>query len=117
MLGTSRERMIPSVISRHRPVQIRSSANHYRYPPFQGWQATAADLRFQVCGDTAANEGRPKMAQQHRDAAQRANARNQVELIGDELNLIVGGSTDPNDPVGGATGAADVDLKATPILM
>jgi hypothetical protein len=34
-----------------------------------------------------------------------------------DLSLIVGGSVDPNDPVGGATGAAEVDLKATPILM
>jgi hypothetical protein len=38
-------------------------------------------------------------------------------LTEDELTLIVGGNTDPNDPVGGATGAADLDLKSTPILM
>jgi hypothetical protein len=109
--------MIPSVIFGYRRVQVRSSANHYRYPHFQGWQVTAADLCFQVCGDNAADERRPKMAQDHRNDAQRANPQSQVGLTQDELNLIVGGSTDPNDPVGGATGAADVDLKATPILM
>ena len=56
------------------------------------------------------------MAQEHRNDAQRARSQSQVELIEDELNLIVGGIIDPNDPVGGATGAADLDLKATPIL-
>jgi hypothetical protein len=38
-------------------------------------------------------------------------------LTDDELNLIVGGSIAPNDPVGEAASAADVDRKATPILM
>jgi len=37
-------------------------------------------------------------------------------LTEDELSLVVGGSIDPNDPVGGVTGAVDVDHKASPIL-
>jgi hypothetical protein len=37
-------------------------------------------------------------------------------LTDDELELVVGGSGDANDPVGTATGAVDPDLKATPIL-
>lgn len=37
-------------------------------------------------------------------------------LVDDELDLVVGGSGDANDPVGTVTGPVDVDLKATPIL-
>ena len=37
-------------------------------------------------------------------------------LTDDELSLVVGGSTDPNDPVGDDTGGVNPDLKATPIL-
>jgi len=37
-------------------------------------------------------------------------------LTDDELNQAVGGDGDPNDPVGGVTGAVDVDHKASPIL-
>jgi hypothetical protein len=37
-------------------------------------------------------------------------------LTTDELSLVVGGNSDPTDPVGTVTGAVDVDMKATPIL-
>ena len=37
-------------------------------------------------------------------------------LTEDELSLVVGGDSDPNDPVGTATGSVDEGLKATPIL-
>ena len=37
-------------------------------------------------------------------------------LTEDELGLVVGGDSDPNDPVGTVTGAVDVDLKASPVL-
>ena len=37
-------------------------------------------------------------------------------LTEDELSLVVGGDSDPTDPVGTVTGAVDVEMKATPIL-
>ncbi len=37
-------------------------------------------------------------------------------LTEDELGAVVGGNSDPTDPVGNATGSADENSKATPIL-
>jgi hypothetical protein len=38
-------------------------------------------------------------------------------LADDELNLVVGGNSDPDEPVPTVTGAVDVDSKATPVLL
>jgi hypothetical protein len=38
-------------------------------------------------------------------------------LTEDELSLVVGGDSDPNDPVGTVTGVVDMDMKATPVLL
>ena len=38
------------------------------------------------------------------------------ELDERELEMVVGGSGDANDPVGTATGVVDPENKATPIL-
>jgi len=37
-------------------------------------------------------------------------------LTDDELSRVVGGDSDPNDPVGTINGAVDPDHKASPIL-
>ena len=37
-------------------------------------------------------------------------------LAEDELNLVVGGNSDPTDPVGNSTGDVEESGKATPIL-
>ena len=34
-----------------------------------------------------------------------------------ELEPVIGGSGDANDPVGTVTGAVDVDHKATPVVL
>jgi hypothetical protein len=80
-----------------RPVRGRSPADHYRHPPFQGWQGPAADLCLQVCGDKAANERRLEMAQEHRNDDRSAKPQSQVELIEDELEQVsaAGGRVDP----------------------
>jgi hypothetical protein len=72
-----------------RPIwRITLPADHYRYPSFQGWQAGGTALRCEVCGDKAANEGRPVMAQEHRDEAKSTEQRGQVELSELELEQV-----------------------------
>jgi len=48
------------------------------------------------------------------DTAEQAHG---TSLTMDELSLVAGGSTDPNDPVGEFNGGVEVDHKATPILL
>jgi hypothetical protein len=69
-----------------------------------------------VSGDKAANERKPEVAQEDLNYVDMASPRSQVELTEADLTLIVGGNSDPTDPVGNGTDPVDESMKATPIL-